>query len=110
MHLVAGIDIGGTNTRIGLVNKDGEVYSRGALLTADYSDPKEFVKEVSEIINILLKEHPDYKLIGLGIGAPNGNFFKGTIELAPNLRWKDVVPLARYFHDKLKVPAVLNND
>src|SRR5206468_1793564 len=99
-NIVAGIDIGGTNTRVGFVDEKGKIIanSRVSLSTTDYPDPKKFVKAVAEKITSLLNsklQTPNLKLKGIGIGAPNGNYFKGTIEFAPNLQWKGVIPLTK---------------
>jgi glucokinase len=83
MHqLAAGIDIGGTNTRFGLVDKNGKIHFKDSLLTTDFPDPKDLVNAVSE--KILSFSNPkqqttNFKLLGVGIGAPNGNYLKGTI-------------------------------
>jgi glucokinase len=109
---VAAIDIGGTNTVIGLVDRDGRILAREAVRTPDYPEPKDLVNAAAEKIRRLLKNRPKEPigLAGVGIGAPNGNYFKGTIEFAPNLRWKGIIPLAGYFTDALHVKAVLTND
>ncbi|CAN5425194.1 ROK family protein [soil metagenome] len=113
-QLVAAIDIGGTNTVIGIVNREGEILVRNAVRTSDYPDPKDLVKSVSEKILDLIAScrlsNSGLQLAGVGIGAPNGNYFSGTIEFAPNLKWKGVIPLAKYFSDALNVKAVLTND
>ena len=108
MKLGAAIDIGGTNTAFGLVNEQGNILLQDTVLTKEYPDPKELVKVVCEKIKKLLPAKSE--LIGVGIGAPNGNYFNGTIEFAPNLQWKGVVPLAKYFSDSLNCKAVLTND
>jgi len=112
-ELAAGIDIGGTNTRFGLVDKEGTIIFKDSVRTTDFADPKDLVNTVSERILTALnrkQETVNRKLIGAGIGAPNGNFFKGTIELAPNLKWKSVIPMAKYFNEELHAPALLTND
>jgi len=108
MKLVAGIDIGGTNTRFSLVNEEGKIISRDSVLTTDFPDPKNLVEIVSTKISGLRALGSE--LAGVGIGAPNGNYFNGSIEFAPNLKWKGVIPLAKYFKEKLGVPCILTND
>lgn len=114
MQLVIGIDIGGTNTSFGFVDREGKIILKGFVKTTDFPDPKELVSKVAEKIlqHLANRQLPtvNYTLAGVGIGAPNGNFFHGTIENAPNLKWKGIVPLASYFSEKLKIPAVLTND
>lgn len=110
---VAAIDIGGTNTVIGIVDREGKILAKDKVRTTDYPDPKGLVTTVAEKIKRLLNSErptPGFELKGTGIGAPNGNYFNGTIEFAPNLKWKGVVPLAAYFSEALGVPAVLTND
>lgn len=108
--LVAGLDIGGTNTVIGFVDSDGNCLYKTSLSTPGYDDPAVFVKDVAGIINDFFCGHEDTSLIGIGIGAPNGNFYTGSIEFAPNLKWKGVVPLVDLFKKHFEVPVVLTND
>ncbi len=108
--LVAGIDIGGTNVFFALVDAEGNIFSKSSVRTKDFPEPQQLVDEVSSQILSLMKNHPDHELSGVGIGAPNGNFFNGTIEFAPNLNWKGIIPLAKYFEEKLNCKAILNND
>src|SRR5678809_38038 len=99
IKLVAGIDIGGTNSRFGIVDSNGKILAHDSINTTDFPDAKKLAKTIALKIFDLLPNDSD--LIGAGIGAPNGNFFKGTIEFAPNLQWKGVIPLAKYFSDVL---------
>ena len=111
--VVAAIDIGGTNTVIGIVDREGKILKRDSIKTTDYPEPRNLVQAVGEKIRQLLFSElrtPNSLLVGAGIGAPNGNYFKGTIEFAPNLKWKGIVPLADYFFEELKVKSVLTND
>ncbi|MES2627842.1 MAG: ROK family protein [Bacteroidota bacterium] len=107
MQLAAAIDIGGTNTVFGLVDCDGIVRYEGKIKTTAYPQPEELVKEVSSQI---LANLGDHRLIGAGIGAPNGNYFRGTIEFAPNLNWYGVIPLADMFRTALGCEALVTND
>lgn len=108
MKVVAGIDIGGTNTKFGLVNELGVCSEVGCIPTKSFSDPVFFVEEMSKKISRLLQ--PNHQLIGIGIGVANGNFYKGTIEYAPNLPWQGIIPLAGLFEQKTNIPCVLTND
>ena len=108
-QVVAAIDIGGTNTVIGIVDRDGNILARDAVRTTDYPKAEDLVAAVSAKVLKLISNNGNH-LTGAGIGAPNGNYFKGTIEFAPNLKWKGVIPLAEYFSDALKVKTVLTND
>jgi glucokinase len=107
-QVVAGVDIGGTNTLFGLVDSKGKVLAGNRILTSDYTEISKFIEALSEAINKLVKK--DHDLIGIGIGAPNANYYKGTIELAPNLPWKGVVPLAELMKKKNNVPVIVTND
>jgi glucokinase len=108
--IVAGVDIGGTNTVIGFVTSEGDVLSEGRLSTADYAFAEDFVEALSAKIVEMQKGRNDLKLRGIGIGAPNANFHKGTIELAPNLRWKGIVPLGDMMEHKSGLTVRLTND
>lgn len=108
--VVAGVDIGGTNSVYGLVDKDGNIMADGSIITTDFPHIEDFVSTLVAGINNLTKSHPDLDLIGIGIGAPNANYHKGTIELAPNLAWKGIVPLAKIIKEKIDLPVIVTND
>lgn len=107
--ITIGIDIGGTGTKYGLVDIDGKVIYHDRMSTTKHDTFDEFIKDLSsEIVkHIDVKKH---ELVGIGVGAPNGNFNRGTIEYAPNLKWKGVLPLANSLEDFFKVPVVVTND
>jgi glucokinase len=110
MQLAIGVDIGGTNTKYGIVNHRGEILEKGDLRTDAHETVEGFIDALhAALIPIMEKQH-DYKIKGIGIGAPNGNFYTGTIDYAPNLLWKGVVPLAKMVSDKFWVPCSLTND
>ena len=109
-EVVAGIDIGGTNTVVGLVEKSGKIVGEQNLRTTDYPLIDNFVSELTVTIQKLAKTRGDVKVTGIGIGAPNANYNRGTIELAPNLAWKGIVPIAEYIRKKIDVPVVITND
>ncbi len=108
--VVAGIDIGGTNISFGLVDKSGNVIAEDRLKTVEFPDIRDYISAQSEGITRMLESHPDLRLTGLGVGAPNANYHKGTIELAPNLSWKGIVPLGEYLKEKINVPVSVTND
>ncbi|OFY83982.1 MAG: glucokinase [Bacteroidetes bacterium RIFCSPLOWO2_12_FULL_35_15] len=111
IEVVAAIDIGGTNTVFGLVDEKGKVLLKESIATEHFPIPGDLVAVVSDHIRKALAQFQNtYELVGVGIGAPNGNYFTGNIEFAPNLKWKGIVPLAKLFSDKLSVKAVLTND
>ncbi len=107
-----GIDIGGTNTAYGLVDDTGHVYGEGVMSTRQYPDVDRYLEELYIGIQQLLKT-VDCRcdIVGVGIGAPNANYFRGTIENAPNLPWKGIVPFVekfrRFFPGK---PVLMTND
>jgi glucokinase len=108
--LVAGIDIGGTNVVFGLVTSDGRIIQKAKLKTKQYADINVLVQDIADQINRWLVDHAEYTLIGCGAGAPNGNFYTGNIEYAPNLTWKGIVPLGTLLERALKVKSVITND
>jgi glucokinase len=108
--VVAGIDIGGTNTVFGLVEKTGSIIAEDRLMTTDYPEINNYVSSVVAAINRLIETKSGIKLAGIGIGAPNANYHRGTIELAPNLAWKGIVPIAEYIRKKIDVPVAITND
>ncbi len=108
--LAAGIDIGGTNTAIGLVDIEGNCLFKTSIKTGNYEDPAVLVKDVASIINNYLSTQEQTVLTGIGIGAPDGNYYTGSIEFAPNLKWKGSVPLVDLFKKYFSVPVILTND
>ena len=110
-EIVAGVDIGGTNSVVGLVDRTGKVLAESSLNTTEYPEINDFVEALVSAINKLLSAGAGgYKLLGIGIGAPNANYHKGTIELAPNLAWKGIVPLADLIRKKIDVQVIVTND
>ncbi|GGG45815.1 ROK family protein [Epilithonimonas arachidiradicis] len=110
-QIAIGIDIGGTNTKFGLVNHRGEILAKGSIKTEDYKEVENFIDALYQNIAPLLEEvKGNNSLDGIGVGAPNANYFKGTIELAPNLPWKGVVPFAELMRAKFGVPCKMTND
>ncbi|HET6225654.1 MAG TPA: ROK family protein [Bacteroidia bacterium] len=110
--LVVGIDIGGTNTAFGLVNQQGEILAKESVSTEQFPIPEDLVAVVCEHIKKAFKPfEKTHELKGVGIGAPNGNYFKGTIEFAPNLKWKNkIIPIAELFTERIQLKTVLTND
>lgn len=109
--LVAAVDIGGTNTVFGLVDESGNILLKESLRTGDFPLPEDLVAVVSTHIKKAFGAFAEtHTLAGIGIGAPNGNYFRGTIEFAPNLKWIGIVPIAKLFEEHLHVKCVLTND
>lgn len=110
-EFAVGIDIGGTNTKYGLVNHRGEIMEKGDIRTDAHPEVESFIEALHGKLRPIIKKHvTDGKIKGIGIGAPNGNFYTGTIDYAPNLLWKGVVPLAKLVTAKFRLPAALTND
>jgi len=110
-QLVIGIDIGGTGTKYGIVDKDGNVLYQGDLSTKKHATIDTFIEDLYDELMVLVKKAGGIERIkGIGVGAPNGNFYSGTIEYAPNLPWRGVIPLAKLIKEKFKLPVVLTND
>ena len=110
--VAVGVDIGGTNSVYGLVDEQGEIICEGVFPTRNYPDFDQYIEELYIGIQSLLKRAgDDVELVGIGIGAPNGNYYTGTIEFAPNLVWKGVLNIVekikRYFPT---VPVIITND
>lgn len=108
MKVVAGIDIGGTNTKFGIVDETGSCLACDSVLTTEFGEPGSFARAVSSRIRKMLR--PGNILTEVGIGAPNGNFHRGTVDDPPNLPWKGVIPLAELFRHEVHVRCVLDND
>ena len=105
-----GIDIGGTNTDIGLVRDDGRCMAKKNLPTNKYYNASVYVSDICDKIKDLIGENEVTAIDGIGIAAPAGNFYTGCIENATNLNFKGVIDLAAMFHDHLDVPVVVSND
>ncbi len=106
-----GIDIGGTNTVFGIVDHRGDISYRGAISTRKHNSPDAFIDELFEALQPAVDQVGGIDAIrGIGIGAPNGNYYNGTIEYAPNLPWKGVIHLRQLMTEKFGVPCSLTND
>jgi len=106
-----GIDIGGTNTVFGIVDHRGDTLYRGAISSRKHTKIEEYIDELYIALEPAIIQVGGIDSIkGIGIGAPNGNYYSGTIEYAPNLIWKGIIPLAKLITDKFGVPAALTND
>lgn len=106
-----GIDIGGTNTKFGIVNKEGNILAQDRLLTNKHEDVEEFISELHEkLAPMIEKAGGNSKCLGIGVGAPNGNYYTGNIEYAANLKWRGIIPFAKMVSDKFGLPVKLTND
>jgi glucokinase len=108
---VIGMDMGGTNTVFGIVDARGNVVAKSAIKTGNHTDVNLYVDDIyAELSKLIETAGGIDKIKGIGVGAPNGNYYTGNIEFAPNLPWKGVVPFAKLMSDKFGVPAALTND
>jgi glucokinase len=109
--LAVGIDIGGTGTKFGIVDRSGNVLFTGDLSTKKHKKIETFIDELHEKLSALIQNVGGTgRIRGIGVGAPNGNFYTGTVEYAPNLPWKGILPLAQMIQDKFQVQTNLTND
>lgn len=108
---VIGIDMGGTNTAFGLVDARGNVIASDSIKTGKHSVFADYVDELHEAVTRLIENNDAQgKVNGIGIGAPNGNYYTGMIEGAPNLPWPSPIPLAKTITDKFGIPCLVTND
>jgi glucokinase len=111
---VIGLDLGGTNSVFGIVDARGEIKATTAIKTGGYEKVEDYVDACVEALQVIIDQVGGIeKIKAMGIGAPNGNYYNGTIEFAPNLAWakNGVVPLAKLFSERLNnIPVALTND
>lgn len=110
---VIGLDLGGTNSVFGIVDSRGDIKATTSIKTQGYEDVNDYVAASVEALQLIIDQVGGIDTIkAMGIGAPNGNYYNGTIEFAPNLSWghNGVVPLAKMFSEKLGILVALTND
>ena len=110
---VIGLDLGGTNSVFGIVDTRGEIKATTAIKTQGFDKVEDYVEASVTALQPIIEQVGGIENIkAMGIGAPNGNYYKGTIEFAPNLTWghNGIVPLADMFSEKLGIPVALTND
>jgi glucokinase len=106
-----GIDVGGTTTKFGIVSEDGEIIIQDKIPTNVKEFIDDFIEELYLIIAPMIKKVGGFdNIAGMGMGAPNGNYYSGTIEYAPNLKWKGIIPMAELISRKFGLPTTLTND
>lgn len=110
--LVIGLDLGGTNSVFGVVDSKGEIIATTSIKTQAYPSVDQYIMESVKVIKQIAEQVGGMeKIRAMGIGAPCGNYYKGTIEHAANLVWaKGIVPLANMFVNELGIPVVVTND
>ncbi|MCD8164661.1 MAG: ROK family protein [Bacteroides sp.] len=108
---VVGIDIGGTNSVFGVVDTRGTILTHSSIKTSAYPTIEEYVDALCKsLLPLIVEQGGVDKIKGIGVGAPNGNYYSGTIEFAPNLPWKGVLPLAAMIEERLGIPTALTSD
>ncbi len=111
VRTVVGIDIGGTNTIFGLVDRSGKILAEDQIMTAHYDEPEVYVAALYEKMMITAqKAGREFEILGFGIGAPMGNINKGTIEYPADMPWKGIIPLADIFARHTTLPVIVTND
>lgn len=115
MKYSIGVDMGGTNTDLGLVTENGNIVQRRNLPTNVYTQFEPYIKDMMKVVDEMLEaqraiDGQAVHLEGIGVGAPNGNFYSGCVDNAPNLTMKGVLDFGKEIHKWKDVPVVLSND
>jgi len=108
---VLGLDMGGTNSVLGIVDARGHVIARTSIKTQQYSEINAYVQALWNEAEKIINSVGGIEMFrGIGAGAPNANYYTGNIEFAPNLPWKGVVPFAKLMSDQFGIPCTITND
>ncbi|HMK38249.1 MAG TPA: ROK family protein, partial [Bacteroidota bacterium] len=111
IDVTLGIDVGGTNTKFGLVDRQGKIYAVTSMPTNAHEPPENLIARLHDQSQEMLGSAPGtHALKGIGIGAPNANYYRGTIENPPNLSWKGVVNIAALVRKHFDLPVAITND
>lgn len=109
--LAIGVDVGGTNTKFGIVNQEGEILIQDRIKTNEKETVEGFIELLAEKLLPMIEQFGGVEnFVGLGMGAPNANYYKGTIEYAANLKWKGVIPMADMLEKRFGLPVKMTND
>ena len=108
--LALGIDIGGTNTSYGIVDRRGNIVDKGKMATRGHYTVHGFIDALQKNVQPLLDKIGKQNISGVGVGAPNANYYTGEIAYAANLPWEGVIPLARLLEEALGYKATITND
>jgi glucokinase len=108
--LALGIDIGGTNTSFGLVNRRGQIVEKGKMATTGHATVHDFIDALVKEVAPLMEKAGKQNISGVGVGAPNANYYTGEIAYAANLPWEGVIPLTRLLSEALGYKATTTND
>jgi glucokinase len=111
MEVVLGIDIGGTYTKVGIVDRTGKIYFEDQVSTSNHDTIEKFIEALHHHIQESLKPmEGTFRILGIGVGAPNGNYYTGSIENAPNLSWKGKIEFVKLMVRQFHLPTVVTND
>lgn len=106
-----GIDVGGTTTKFGIVNRKGEIIEQDRIPSNTHEVVEDFIDDLyDKLLPMIQRAGGLDQFVGIGMGAPNGNFYSGTIEYAPNLKWKGIIPIAELMEQKFGLTTKLTND
>ncbi len=110
-NYVIGIDVGGTNTKFGVVDRNGVILVQDRIRTDTHENAEDFIEELYGKMSLMIADYGGTdQFVGIGMGAPNGNYYNGTIEYAANLKWKGIIPMADMMEKKFNLPTKLTND
>jgi len=110
-NFAIGIDIGGTNTKFGIVDRNGHILHQERMLTNEPEGVQEFIAELHEKLEPMISQAGGIgEFVGVGIGAPNANYYTGNIEYAANLKWRGIIPFAKMASEKFGLPVKMTND
>lgn len=109
-EVIVGVDVGGTNSPFGFVDAEGSILGKGSIKTSDFELFNDYLNELLKEVDAVAKTLEDVIIKGYGIGAPNGNYYTGSIDNAPNLRWKGKILFTEMVRTKTGLPAYLTND
>jgi glucokinase len=106
-----GIDIGGTTAKFGIVDRNGNILEQDRVPSNQHAIVEDFIDDMyAKLLPMIDRVGGIDNFVGIGMGAPNGNFYTGTIEYAPNLKWKGIIPIADLIEKKFKLTTRLTND
>ena len=104
-QLAIGIDIGGTGTKFGIVDRNGNILFSSEISSRNHEEVEGFIDELYDNLHSMIERAGGTgRIKGIGVGAPNGNYYTGTVEYAPNLPWRGIIPLAKMIEAKFGCP------
>ena len=109
-EVIVGVDVGGTNSPFGFVDREGNVLGKGSIKTSDFELFEDYLNALLKEVGAVAGTLKDVSIKGYGIGAPNGNYYTGSIDNAPNLRWKGKILFSEMVKSRTGIPAYLTND